>query len=1064
MKSARAKVLHQVLGVPLLEHVLRAVRGARRRPGRRSWSATRRRRWRRPSPAAACASCARIRRWARATRCRSRARRFAGASRRSTLLVVNGDLPLLRAETLASLLEAHRRAGAAATLLTVELDDPAAYGRVLRGADGQVRAIVEARDASAEERARARDQRRASTPSTSPLAAGGARRAAAPERPGRVLPDRRGRPAALRPGASVQRAEPPRIRAEALGVNTRGRAGARRRGCCASGASRELMAAGVAHRGPRDAPTSGLDVTVEADAVLRPFTILEGRTARARAAPRSGPSRGWWTREVGAGAQVLDHCLLRECVVEAGASVGPFAHIRPESRVGRGAKVGNFVELKKTRLGEGAKAPHLSLPRRRHDRARRSTSAPAPSPATTTAPHKHPTRIEAGRVRRQRHHARGAGDGGRGRLRRPPAARSPRTCPRARWRWAARARWSRRAGRARAQKAQRERERGDRDAARRRPRSDAEVHVRHRRLRGTAGRGPGHRGGAAPAGVPRLRLGGHRGGRERRAARAGARSASCSNLEESLRGGAAPRRLRHRPHALGHARPAQRGERPPAPGLHGQHGGGAQRHHRELPRAEARLRRAGPPLRHRDRHRGGRAPGGVALPGRRSRRRSARPLARAARASTRWCSCTSDEPQTLVAARLGPPLVVGLGEGENFLASDIPALLPYTRDFVFLEDGERGHGDARARVASRQRGRPAGRARARSASPGTPCRPRRAATGTSCSRRSTSSRARCATRCSAASASRTARSTSRSWAPPRSELRRARARDAAGLRHQLARGAGGQVPARAGGAHPGGGRLRQRVPLPRAASSAAARWWSPSARPARPPTRWPPSARPSAWAPCCIAHLQRAGLDAHARGRGHAAHPRRARDRRGLHQGLHHAARGALAAGAAPGPPARHARRRRAAASCCEEPGAACRSQMERALHDRAARSRSSPVARAGQRLPVPGPRHQLPDRAGGRAQAQGDLVHPRRGLPGRRDEARPDRAHRRALPVVALVPARPHLREDALERAGGEGARRARDRGGRRGRHRSCSRSSERPTTCCSQVPAVRRAVVAAR
>jgi bifunctional UDP-N-acetylglucosamine pyrophosphorylase/glucosamine-1-phosphate N-acetyltransferase len=64
--------------------------------------------------------------------------------------------------------------------------------------------------------------------------------------------------------------------------------------------------------------------------------------------------------EVGPGASILDHCLLRECVVGAGASIGPFAHVRPESRVGAKAKVGNFVELKKTRLGDGAKAPHLS--------------------------------------------------------------------------------------------------------------------------------------------------------------------------------------------------------------------------------------------------------------------------------------------------------------------------------------------------------------------------------------------------------------------------------------------------------------------------------------------------------------------------------------------------------------------------------------------------------------------------------------------------------------------------------------------------------------------------------
>jgi bifunctional UDP-N-acetylglucosamine pyrophosphorylase/glucosamine-1-phosphate N-acetyltransferase len=63
---------------------------------------------------------------------------------------------------------------------------------------------------------------------------------------------------------------------------------------------------------------------------------------------------------IGPGAQVLDHCVLRDCVVEAGASVGPFTHIRPESRIGAGARVGNFVELKKTHLGDGAKAPHLS--------------------------------------------------------------------------------------------------------------------------------------------------------------------------------------------------------------------------------------------------------------------------------------------------------------------------------------------------------------------------------------------------------------------------------------------------------------------------------------------------------------------------------------------------------------------------------------------------------------------------------------------------------------------------------------------------------------------------------
>ena len=119
-----------------------------------------------------------------------------------------------------------------------------------------------------------------------------------------------------------------------------------------------LVAAGVT---VEDAATLhvGADVRVEPGAVLRPFTILEGRTVVGAEAV-VGPFVRLVDVEVGRGAQVLDHCLLRESVVEAGASVGPFSHLRPGSRVGARAKVGNFVELKKTHLGEGSKAQHLS--------------------------------------------------------------------------------------------------------------------------------------------------------------------------------------------------------------------------------------------------------------------------------------------------------------------------------------------------------------------------------------------------------------------------------------------------------------------------------------------------------------------------------------------------------------------------------------------------------------------------------------------------------------------------------------------------------------------------------
>jgi bifunctional UDP-N-acetylglucosamine pyrophosphorylase / glucosamine-1-phosphate N-acetyltransferase len=119
-----------------------------------------------------------------------------------------------------------------------------------------------------------------------------------------------------------------------------------------------LVAAGVRVEDP-ESTFVGEQVVVEAGAVLRPFTLLEGRTSvRARAVV--GPFVRLVDVEVGEGAEILDHCLLRDSVIEAGASVGPFSHLRPQSRVGERARVGNFVELKNTHLGAGSKAQHLS--------------------------------------------------------------------------------------------------------------------------------------------------------------------------------------------------------------------------------------------------------------------------------------------------------------------------------------------------------------------------------------------------------------------------------------------------------------------------------------------------------------------------------------------------------------------------------------------------------------------------------------------------------------------------------------------------------------------------------
>ena len=147
----------------------------------------------------------------------------------------------------------------------------------------------------------------------------------------------------------------------------------------------------------RQAPATthvGPEVEVEAGACLRPFTMLEGRTRVSQGAV-IGPFVRLVDVEVGAGAQVLDHCLLRDSVVEPGASVGPFTHVRPQSRIGAGARVGNFVELKKTDLGEESSAAHLTY-------LGDATVGPGVNIGAGTITcnydgiRKHPTRIEAG--------------------------------------------------------------------------------------------------------------------------------------------------------------------------------------------------------------------------------------------------------------------------------------------------------------------------------------------------------------------------------------------------------------------------------------------------------------------------------------------------------------------------------------------------------------------------------------------------------------------------------------------------------------------------------------------
>lgn len=351
LKSPRAKVLHAAGGAPLLEHVLRAVEALGADPltlvvGHEAAAVE--------AAFGGRAACVRQEPPRGTGHALLVARASFAAHPERTLLVVNGDLPLVRAATLATLVQAHRSSGAAASVLTVELAEPGAYGRVVRDAAGNVRAIVEAKDASPEERLVCEVNAGAYAFDVPALL--GALDALTPQNAQGeyYLTDVIGLLVAAGGTVAAQRADDA---LEATGVNTLAELAEANRLLNARRVA-ALLAAGTLIEDPAST-WIGLDVVVEAEAVIRPFTILEGKSRVARGAS-IGPFARLENAEIGEAAQVFDHCLLRECVVEAGASIGPFAHLRPETRVGVKAKVGNFVELKKTLLGPGSKAPHLS--------------------------------------------------------------------------------------------------------------------------------------------------------------------------------------------------------------------------------------------------------------------------------------------------------------------------------------------------------------------------------------------------------------------------------------------------------------------------------------------------------------------------------------------------------------------------------------------------------------------------------------------------------------------------------------------------------------------------------
>jgi bifunctional UDP-N-acetylglucosamine pyrophosphorylase / glucosamine-1-phosphate N-acetyltransferase len=236
------------------------------------------------------------------------------------VLVLNGDVPALRPETIRALIETHRGAGAAATVLSFEPADAGAYGRIVRDGDGRLARIVEAGDASPEE-----------------LALGEVNSGIYVFRAEKLWP-------------ALERLEPQNAQGELYVTDTLGLLVADAEPCAVQLADDPLEAEGVNTRAELALAAASLRHRINEAHMLAGVTIVD-------------PNTTWIEAGVEIEPDVVVHpfTVIRGRVrIEGGAEIGPFAYVRAVSVIGEGAKIGTFVEVKDAAVAAGAKVPHLS--------------------------------------------------------------------------------------------------------------------------------------------------------------------------------------------------------------------------------------------------------------------------------------------------------------------------------------------------------------------------------------------------------------------------------------------------------------------------------------------------------------------------------------------------------------------------------------------------------------------------------------------------------------------------------------------------------------------------------
>jgi bifunctional UDP-N-acetylglucosamine pyrophosphorylase/glucosamine-1-phosphate N-acetyltransferase len=351
MKSRLPKVLHPLAGRPLIEHVLRAAdaispatvtivvgHGADQVTSKAG---------NRPNVGFAVQEP----QLGTAHALQQAEARLAG--RQGTLVLLSGDVPLLTGATLRRLIETHEGAGAAATVVTAVVDRPYGYGRVVR-TKGRIARIVEERDASPEVRQIREINGGIYAFDLAPLF-DALRGIASQNAQGEYyLTDLIGIYRRRKLPVETLIVDSPQ---EIRGINSRTELAEVSR-IVRQTKNEELMAAGVTIIDPATTYVDP-DVEIGPDTVIHPGVAIEGQS-RIGAACEIHSNVRIVGSEIADKSVILNFCLIIGSRIAEGASVGPFAHLRPDNVVGEGAKIGNFVELKKTTLGPGSKVNHLS--------------------------------------------------------------------------------------------------------------------------------------------------------------------------------------------------------------------------------------------------------------------------------------------------------------------------------------------------------------------------------------------------------------------------------------------------------------------------------------------------------------------------------------------------------------------------------------------------------------------------------------------------------------------------------------------------------------------------------